>query len=104
LAHEYDDDYEVGSVEQKERADSTAALFKSWLLVTGILETILAFFQTVNFLAAHGLFQVLRRQGLHGVSQWHLLSKSEKITYLWCIFSSIVHIFVDGMYISLCLF
>jgi len=98
LEENYDDDHEEGSIEQKERADTVSALFKSWLLVTGILETILAFFQTVNFLAARALFQLLRRQGIHGVSQWHLLSKNEKITYLWCIFSSIIHIFVDGSY------
>ena len=45
--------------EEEERKDAAASVFKSWLLVTGVLETVLAFFQLVNFLAAHALFQVI---------------------------------------------
>jgi hypothetical protein len=53
-----DDDVERTPEEEEELKDSAASVFKSWLLVTGILETVLAFFQLVNFLAAHGLFKV----------------------------------------------
>jgi hypothetical protein len=125
----YDDD---GSTD-KDNRDAAAAVFKCWLLVTGICCSMLAFFQSVNYLAAHGLYQVttlshangendpraprscqsgsfltasswrllwcqlLRTQpGLHGRSQWHLLSFVDKCCYCWSVLAAIVHVFVDG--------
>jgi len=92
-----DNDEERTPEEEEERKDAAASVFKSWLLVTGVLETVLAFFQLVNFLAAHALFQVLQQKpGATALSQWHLLSMADKGMYTWSIISACVHIFVDG--------
>ena len=88
---------EEGEAEEvrRERMDETGAVFKVWFLVNGIVEVLLALLQMVNCLAAHGLFQVLRQ--IHApLSQWHLLSRMEKVMYVWAICAALVHIFVDG--------
>ena len=93
MEKQYDDD----TTTESEKRDAASAVFKCWLLVTGICCSMLAFFQMVNFLAAHGLYQALRLQpGLHGRSQWHLLSLVDKCCYCWAVSAAIVHIIVDG--------
>ena len=74
--------------------ESVAVGIKTWLLLTGVLETLMGFFQFVNILVVHSVYELVKDKA--GISnQWARLSPVDRLIYLWATLSAIVHIFFD---------